>query len=222
MDNKSIELFLPYSDFKSSKYPICRVLWALGIVAMLAAAIGLIAASYRRINCCLSPYLTLSAILFAGQAGIVLYLFIDAESATKSVTDAWTSGHPSQTPPTQKIQNAVTVGRWVLLGLMGTQAIAVFVASLLWCAARRAHNHKPQDDSPARRCMEDADAKVAALKADVLQQKTSSSVRMEAMGTAQGVRYPPHQAGHQLHRVDIETGNTDELHAGHQMRIPAV
>lgn len=103
----------------------------MGIVSILTALVGVFAGSPKRVNCCLSPYLTFSALLFAVQAGMVLYVFIAPGKAVESVTGAWQAGHPGEDPPVDKIQAAVDAGRWVLLSFLCAQILAVFVAVLL-------------------------------------------------------------------------------------------
>lgn len=145
----------------------------LGTVAILTAIFGVVAANPDRIACCLSPYLAFSAIVFSFQLGLVFYVFISPSSASQSVVDAWSAGHLSQDPPTDKITTAVYVGRWVFLGFVGAQILAVLIAVILrYIARRRGDQYDPFVGSSNQRDLESSrlhstEMKLAKLRAEV-------------------------------------------------------
>ena len=128
--------------FPPSQSGLAVCFWAVGILAILAGIIGFIAAHEKSIACCLSPYITLSGLVLAAKAGLLLYLFISPTKAVNSVVDAWNKNHESDTtppsPPVDKIHSGIYIGRWVLLGLFVLQILAIFIALLLRCCAKRA------------------------------------------------------------------------------------
>ena len=142
-------------------------MWAIGILALLAAILGFIAGSPNRISCCLSPYLTLTGLVMVGQAGLMMYLFIAPNKAVHSLTATWEANHPEKPAP-DKIKNGVYVGRWVLLGLLGIQLIAVMVALILRCCARRIDQWEPfEEDASYQSRTDSTNAKLEKLKAEV-------------------------------------------------------
>jgi hypothetical protein len=178
---------------------LCICLWIVGTVTILASTIGFIAASPRRIRCCLAPYLTLSGLVIATQTGVVLYLFLAPDKAIRSVIDAWTEARPTDTPPTSKIHDAVYVSRWVLLAFIVLQILAVGAALLLRCWARRpprgwqAFSGNADGASAAAIAEYDTrvvatEAKLAQLKTDVLgdDKKKQKAVQMQVTGAQAG------------------------------------
>lgn len=142
-------------------------MWAIGILALLAAMLGFIAGSPNRISCCLSPYLTLTGLVIVGQLGLMLFLFIAPERAVRSLSVTWEASHPSKPPP-DKIKNGVYVGRWVLLGMLCTQLLAVFIALILRCCARRSDRWEPFEEDTAYHARQaTTNAKLDKLRAEV-------------------------------------------------------
>ncbi|KAG7669932.1 hypothetical protein Ndes2437B_g06134 [Nannochloris sp. 'desiccata'] len=168
-------------------------LWAVGALAIIAGIIGFIAAHEKSIACCLSPYITLTGLVLAAKTGLLLYLFIAPGKAVDSVVQAYTKGHANDpsppTPPLDKIHSGIYVGRWVLLGLFGLQLVAILVALLLRCCAKRAAKQQNNKYQPFVEDLEscynartaEANAKLAQMKADVI---TAQTLKKNKTGAA--------------------------------------
>jgi len=101
-----------------------------------------------------------------------------------SVVQAYTQGHaddaPPPDPPLDKIHNGIYIGRWILLGIFALQLVAIFVALLLRCCAKRAakqQNTKYQPfDEDLESCynarIAEANANLARMKADAVAAQT--------------------------------------------------
>jgi hypothetical protein len=146
----------------------------VGILTIVAALLGFVAASPTRIACCLSPYITLLGLTVIMQAGILLYLFIAPGKAVDAVVAAWTSQSPEGAPPTDKVHDVIYIGRWVMLGLVCTQGGAVLTALILRCCAGRkkkkggGYDRYEDDEEAYQARIRDAEARAAKLSAAAL------------------------------------------------------
>lgn len=143
----------------------------IGILAIVAALMGFIAASPARIACCLSPYITLVGLTVVAQAALLLYLFIAPGKAEDAVIASWTAQSPEgAVPPEDKVHGAIYTGRWVMLGLVGAQLGAVLTALLLRCCAGRKKGgyDRYEDEQGAYQARaREAEARAAKLSAAV-------------------------------------------------------
>jgi hypothetical protein len=167
--------------------------WAVGVLAIIAGIIGFIAAHEKSIACCLSPYITLTGLVLAAKTGLLLYLFIAPGKAVDSVVQAYTKGHANDpsppTPPLDKIHSGIYIGRWVLLGIFALQLVAILVALLLRCCAKRAAKEQNTKYQPFVEDLEscynartaESNAKLAQMKADVI---ASQTVKKNKAGAA--------------------------------------
>ena len=184
----------------------------LGLIAAVVGVVGLLAATPHRVSCCLGPYLALSALLFTAQVGAVLYLFTSPEKATRSVADAWARGHPAGKIPAQKLHNAVYVGRWAALALLGAQVLAALAAILLRCCVKGAGKYESftGDEAGYEAHLAANAAKMEELRADVLPKKSPPKA---AMGVPMGPLGSSTSSRSAQYHADLERGNA---------RIPAV
>ncbi|KAL6771340.1 hypothetical protein ACKKBG_A25955 [Auxenochlorella protothecoides x Auxenochlorella symbiontica] len=131
-------------------------LWIIGGFTIVAAVFGFIGSA--RVRCCLGLHAVLSVIAGLGHLGLVIYLFVDPAGAVQKLQDyAIDKGHA----PRSSLEKAVSIGRWVLLGLLSLQAIAVIFALVVRrVLRRRAYEEFKDVEAPSqqdRRAQREAD-----------------------------------------------------------------
>ena len=204
---------------------MCRALWAIGCLAILTSICGFIGGC--RVRCCLGVYVTLAVLATLAQTGLVLYLFIARclATATHSAPVCCPSSMlPCQLPwsdsdhffPTpllpalrrpcrDNLHSIITIGRWVLLGLLSAQVLAIFVASLLRCCTRtRSYEEFQEDEQQAY------DAR-QAVSANQLEQLKSKLGLVEAAAAA-----PAGGSGKRVISITAVSGSAAEVAARQQ------
>lgn len=98
-------------------------MWVIGGFSIVSAVLGLFGSA--RIRCCLALHAIVGFIAGLGQLGLVIYLFVDPSGAVNNIEDLAESEGKD---PGDRVEKAVMVGRWVLLGLLILQAVTLVFA----------------------------------------------------------------------------------------------
>ncbi|KFM25341.1 hypothetical protein F751_0879 [Auxenochlorella protothecoides] len=156
-------------------------LWIIGGFTIVAAVFGFIGSA--RVRCCLGLHAVLSVIAGLGHLGLVIYLFVDPAGAVQKLQDyAIDKGHA----PRSSLEKAVSIGRWVLLGLLSLQAIAVIFALVVRrVLRRRAYEEFKDVEAPSqqdRRAQREADMQDLREKIATV----AAANRAELMGAEDG------------------------------------
>ncbi|KAL4854972.1 hypothetical protein ACK3TF_004438 [Chlorella vulgaris] len=125
--------------------PLTLGLWAIGCLAIVTAVCGCFGGC--RVRCCLGIYVVLAVLALAGQLGFVLYLFIAPDNAEKQLSDYQQTKSGSIK---DNLHEIIITGRWVLLGLLGAQVLAIALAACLRCCTRNRSYEEFQEEEQAQ------------------------------------------------------------------------
>lgn len=180
----------------------------MGIAALLVAFIGLTTSCAQYTTCCLNPYIVLLGVLTIVQIGAVLFLFVDPQKAIDSALHSWNSSHQSTPAPTEKVHDAVHIGRWVLLGCIVVQMLAIIMTLLLkFMYQKKADKYErfiPETMPQPQNINAQLSAKIEKFRADL--ELGDSSLRFSPLSKGRKNGYsipPPHHPDHKSNEFTI-------------------
>ncbi|KAL4429578.1 hypothetical protein ABPG77_008627 [Micractinium sp. CCAP 211/92] len=143
--------------------PLTLGLWVIGCLAIVTSVFGLIGGCCR-FRCCLGVYVVLAVLATLSQTGLLLYLFIAPGDAEETIA----SYQRARDGINDNLHEIINIGRWVLLGLLCAQVLAIGLASCLRCCSKGRSYEEFQEEEEAEY---DARRAAAAEQLDALKAK---------------------------------------------------
>lgn len=143
--------------------PLTLGLWVIGCLAIVTSVFGLVGGCCR-FRCCLGVYVVLAVLATLSQAGLLLYLFIAPGDAEETIA----SYQSARGGIKDNLHEIIIIGRWVLLGLLCAQVVAIALASCLRCCSKGRSYEEFQEEEEAEY---DARRAAAAEQLDALKAK---------------------------------------------------
>eukprot|EP00887_Chlorella_sp_A99_P006285 scaffold3.g6285.t1 len=137
-------------------------LWIIGALAIVCSVTGFVAGC--RVRCCLPVYVTLAVLATLAQTAVVLYLLIAPDQAVTKLSEY----QGMQDKLKHNLDNLVNIGRWVLLGLLAAQVLAIALAIVMKCCTRSESYLAFEEAEEYERQRAEAEAQMEKLRSKVL------------------------------------------------------